>query len=148
MNIYNEDFTFVIPLGYGYLTVVFFLISLYIMQGPSYLGKIALVSIWFRWYWSCIKTRVYKDFSLDKPTKYEYLTGITIFNWTKGSWMPLLVLIIHTHAFTYIPDQHWWKRTWRKCTERFIRRMSIPCLRFEVSYQEVVELHMCAFWIR
>ena len=43
----NEDSHFWIPVGHGYLTVFLYLISFgpYAMQEPSYLGKIALVSI-------------------------------------------------------------------------------------------------------
>ena len=145
MDIYNEEVTFLIPIGYGYLMVFFFSITLdlYIMQEPSYLGKIIPSINMMHMVLTLIKTRLYKDSHFDIPTKFRYLTDITMLNLPMGSLMPLLVLIIHTHAFTYIPDQHWWKHTWRKCAERFIRMMTIPCLRFEVCYEEVAELQMC-----
>ena len=50
------------------------------MQGISYPGKIALVSIWSRMVLTQIITQVYKDSHLEIRTKYEYLTGITHFD--------------------------------------------------------------------
>ena len=47
------------------------------MQEPSYLGKVALISIWFRMVFTQTKTQVYKDSHLEIPTKYQYLTDVT-----------------------------------------------------------------------
>ena len=47
------------------------------MQEPSYLGKITVVSIWFRMVLTQIMTWVCKD-SFTFPTKYQCLTGVTI----------------------------------------------------------------------
>ena len=48
------------------------------MQDRLYLNKFVIVSIWFRMGLTQISTQVYKDFHLDIPTKYQYLTGSTI----------------------------------------------------------------------
>ena len=63
-GIYNKYFTFLILLGYEYLMVFLFfnLIRVYIsIQESSYLGKIAIVSIWFRMVLTQMTTRVCKD---------------------------------------------------------------------------------------
>ena len=53
--------------------------GLFTMQEPSYLGKMALLSIWFRMV--LIPTNnlgAQKNFQLDIPMKCQYLSGITI----------------------------------------------------------------------
>ena len=56
---------FLLPLGYGYLTLFLLYfphqLGLCPMQEPSYLGKIDLVSIWFRMVLTQMITWVYKD---------------------------------------------------------------------------------------
>ena len=71
-----------IPVGNGYLDgiCVFDTIQVYIpCKNVSYLGEIALLSMWFRMVLTQILTQVYKDKShLDMCTRYLCLAGITI----------------------------------------------------------------------
>ena len=67
------------------------------MQEPSYIGKITLVSIWFRMVLALIITWIYKD---SLTLTYHQ---ISIFDWYYkflnpwvGSLIPLLMLIIDT----------------------------------------------------
>jgi hypothetical protein len=90
---------FLIPVQYGCLTA--FLLryhsGIYIMQEPWYIGRVTLVSMWFRMVLTQIITRVDKRLSpLDIPTKYQYLTGITFWYPGVGSVIPLLMVIIDT----------------------------------------------------
>ena len=70
---------------------------LHTMQEPSYLDKIAQVSVWFRMVLAQIWTWIYKDsLHLDIPTQCQFLTGITIWYPRIGFLIPLLMLIIDT----------------------------------------------------
>ena len=52
--------------------------SVYTLQEPSYWGKITLVSIQAIMVLTQLTIQVYKDLShFDRPTKYQYLIGIT-----------------------------------------------------------------------
>ena len=78
------------------------------MQESSYQRKVVLISIWFRMVLTQTITWVYKD-SLTLTHTHQLskkLTGITLLI-PVGSLMLLLTLIVDSHAFTYIPDQHW-----------------------------------------
>lgn len=69
------------------------------MQEPSNLGKIVLVSIWFRMGLTQIVTRVCKDsFKLTYPSNIN----IWLMYPLVGSLMPLLVLIIDTIIRLYM----------------------------------------------
>ena len=63
----------------GYLTIFFCFLnhsSQYTMLGSSYMGEIALVSIWFRMACTHIITQLYKEFChLDISTIYQHLTS-------------------------------------------------------------------------
>jgi hypothetical protein len=78
--------------------------TLYTLQEPSYLGKIAMVLVWFRMMMTHIIARVYKD---SLTFTYPPIINIWLLLWFWYPWVEslilLLVLIIHTHAFTYIP---------------------------------------------
>ena len=77
--------------------------GLYSMQERSYLDKFAIVSIWFRMGLTQISTQEYKDFHLDIPTKYQYLTGCTILRPTGRFFDTIINLDYCYHAFTYMP---------------------------------------------
>ena len=47
------------------------------MQEPSYLSKVALVSIWFRMVYNN-NSSIQRFSHLDIPTRYQYLTSVTI----------------------------------------------------------------------
>ena len=68
---------FLIPVGYGYLVVLFFS-GLYTMHEPSYLGKSALGINMLK---NCIdpnhNSGTQRFSHLNIPTKYQYLTGVT-----------------------------------------------------------------------
>lgn len=68
---------FLILVGYRCLMVPFGCIC--IMQGPSYPGKIVLVSIWYKNGIDLDHESGMQRFShLDKPTEHRYLIGVTI----------------------------------------------------------------------
>jgi hypothetical protein len=71
-------------------------------------SKIALVSIWFRMVSTQNKDLDIQRFSdLEIPTKYQYLTGITILIPMSRFFDTIIDVDYGTHAFTYIPVQHW-----------------------------------------
>ena len=63
------------PVGYGYLYVIFVLnmhSGLYTMQASSYLGKLALKSMWFKIVWTQNNNSGVQRFShLEIPTNYQ-----------------------------------------------------------------------------
>ena len=77
---------FLIPVGYDCLRTFCFQYywGLYTMQEASYLGKIALVSIWFR----MVLTQMFTKTLAPWDTHQKIKGGLY-------------------HAFTYIPIQHW-----------------------------------------
>ena len=103
-DIDNEDSIFLIPVGYGIWHYFCFWdhSCLYTMQEPWWLGKIALVSIWFRIILNQILTPVYKDSLI-----FDNL-GLQFWHPQVGSLIRFFILIIDTHSFTYIPVQHWY----------------------------------------
>ena len=70
------------------------------MNEPSYPGiNIVQVLIWFRMVLTHITIRYIQRFAhSDIPTRFQYLTGTTILICSVGFLIPLLVLIIDTHA--------------------------------------------------
>jgi hypothetical protein len=83
------------------------------MQEPTYLGKRAPVSVWFRMVLTQIMTRMYKDsLTLTYPFKYEDLTGITILRHTGRFFVTIVDVSYQYHAVTYILDQHWLWRSY------------------------------------
>ena len=78
------------------------------MQEPSYLSKIALVSIWFRIELTQIITQVYKEsLTLTYPPYSNNRLVLQFWYPLVGSSIRLWMLIIDTHAFTCILVQHW-----------------------------------------
>ena len=77
--------------------------SLYTMQEPSYLGKVALLSIWFGMVLTQIVTQVYKFSHLATTIRYRYLNKFTNLIPTCRSFIPILVSITNTmHLLIYI----------------------------------------------
>ena len=73
------------------------------MQEPSYLGKIALLSIWFGMVLTQIVTQVYKFSHLATTIKYRYLNKFTILIRTCRFFIPILVSITNTmHLLIFI----------------------------------------------
>jgi hypothetical protein len=102
---------FLIPVGYGYLAYFHFRShsGLYTLQDPSHLGKIALISIWFRMVVTQLITPVYKD-----SHTLRYSPNIDIWLVLKfwyprvGSLISFLILIINTiHSPSYRSNNVW-----------------------------------------
>ena len=93
--------------------------GLYIIQESSCLDKSVLVLMWFRMVLTQITTWVKQDSHLDIPTKYQYLTGMTILICSSRFFDAIVEGDYWYHEFTYIPmkvfivevlpDRHWCK---------------------------------------
>ena len=77
---------------------------MYTMQKSSYLGRMVLVSIWFKMVLIKTMIRIYVDSLILKSIKYQCLTGITLLIPHKHvlNLIPLLMLIINTSIHLYI----------------------------------------------
>ena len=74
------------------------------MEEPSNPSKIVQVSIWFRMVLTQLIIRYTKDSLTLTYPQNQYLTGTTNLICSEGSLIPLLVLIIDTHAI-HLQDQ-------------------------------------------
>ena len=104
LGIYNEDFTLFDSSRLRASTRFRYHPSLYTTQNLSHPDKKITpeVSTWFRMILTQLITWVYKDSShFDEPTKYQYLTCITILIPTSKSFDTIITVDIRYHAFTY-----------------------------------------------
>ena len=98
------------PVGYGYWTVVSFLIPFkFIYHARTSIPRknYPSINIVYNGIDPNIKLVTQRFTYLDIPTKYQNLIHDMTLTLTTRSLVPLLMLVIDTHTFTYIPDQYW-----------------------------------------
>ena len=87
---------------------------------PWYLGKISMVSIWFRMVLTQIITQIYKD-SFDVPTKYQYLWYYHFDTHGYVLWCHFNDVDYWYHAFTYM----YWSNIGRNFDEIVISKFKV-----------------------
>ena len=138
-GIYIEDFTFIITIKVWVFDSYFFFwyhSGLYTMQEPSFLGKNALVSIWFTMVLTQIINSGMQRFShLKIFTRYWNLTDVTIL-------IPEQVLLYHYWCWQLIPCIH--PYTWP--TLEVLREDFDHVLYIEGGYLSIKCFHMLRIW--
>ena len=98
----NEDSTFLILVGWWYFCFQY-PSDRYTMQKPSYLGNLILMSVIWNSLGPNNNLSLQRYCHFDIPTKYQYFIGNQFLCPWVDSLVLLLMLIIGTNAFTYIP---------------------------------------------